>query len=61
MSNGFNPFKLNLFDGRSFNVRHSELIALSGLAAVVSGTDRLANSHLAGSYVLAKPIQTKST
>ena len=59
-SNGFRPFRLNLSDGRSFNVRHPEFIAFSDLVVVVFGADRLANLIDPDHIVSAKPLRTKA-
>jgi hypothetical protein len=56
-SNGFRPFKLNLSDGRAFNVRHPEFIAFSDLAVVVFGSDRLPNIIDPDHIVSAKPMK----
>lgn len=60
-SNGFQPFKLHLSDGRSFDVLHPEFIAFSDLAVVVFGRDRLPNIIDPHHIVSAKPRRTKST
>ena len=60
-SNGFLPFKLDLSDGRSFNVLHPEFIAFSELAVVVFGSDRLPNIIDPHYIVSAKPVKPKST
>jgi hypothetical protein len=59
-SNGFQPFKLQLSDGRAFNVPHPEFIAFSELAVVVFGKDRLPNIIDPRHIVSAKPIKAKS-
>jgi len=42
-SNGFQPFTLNLSDGRSFEVPHPDFVALSRHVVVVIGDDGLAS------------------
>jgi len=59
-SNGFRPFRLNLTDGRSFNIRHPEFIAFSDLYVVVFGTDRLPNLIDPDHIVSAKPLRAKA-
>jgi hypothetical protein len=59
-ANGFRPFKLNLSDGRSFNVRHPEFIAFSAFLVVVFGTDGLANLIDPDHIVSAKPLRARS-
>jgi hypothetical protein len=56
-SNGFRPFKLNLSDGRSFNVRHPEFVAFSDLYVVVFGPDGRPNLIDAHHIASAKPIK----
>ena len=58
-SNGFRPFKLDLSDGRVFDVPHPDFIAFSDLVVVVFGEDRLANLIDPDHIVSAKPLKAK--